>query len=242
MTISVILPAYNEEVLIASTIHAVKDYLKEKFQEGEIVIVNDGSTDHTRKIVKEIIQAHSGKILISLANNSKNRGKGYSVKKGMRIAKGDVRVFLDADLPYKMEAVNTIHLKISAGDDIVIGNRNDPGSNLANVHPLRKFAGDVYSSLVQTIIEDGITDTQCGLKGFSSEAAEFIFPRTTIHGFGFDVEVLRIAQKHSFSISKIPVQMLKNRSASRVHLIRDSLTMLWNLVVIRWNESKGKYE
>jgi len=242
MTVSVILPAYNEEVLIITTIQSIVGYLEKKFQGGEIVIINDGSTDHTRKTIEAFIDTHSGKIAVTLENNSKNFGKGYSIKKGMRIATGDVRIFMDADLPFDLEAVRKIDLKIRAGEDMVIGDRNDPESNLANVHPLRKFAGVVYSFFIQTIVRDGITDTQCGLKGFSADAAEFIFPKTTIHGFGFDVEVLRIAQKHSFSISRIPVHMLKNRPDSRVHLFRDSLMMLWNLVVIRWNDLNGRYD
>ena len=153
-----------------------------------------------------------------------------------------MRIFIDADLPFRLEVIKEIHKRITDGNDIVIGDRNNLESELMNVHPIRKLAGAVYSAFVQLLVSGGITDTQCGLKGFSAKAAQFIFSRTTINGFGFDVEVLRIGQKHSFSISRLPVRMENNRLDSRVHLVKDSLIMLWNLVVIKRNEIIGLYD
>jgi len=242
MTISIIIPAYNEELLIESTVGSVSEFLVENFNEGEIIIVNDGSTDRTQAVLENLIAKNSGKINLKLINNKQNRGKGYSIKQGILQSVGKVRVFIDADLPFRLVGIREIHKRIMNGDDIVIGDRNNPESELMNVYPIRKLAGTVYSAFVQLLVSGGITDTQCGLKGFSAKAAQFIFSRTTISGFGFDVEVLRIGQKHSFSISRLPIWMENNRLNSRVHLVKDSLLMLWNLVVIKRNEIIGLYD
>jgi len=242
MTISIIIPAYNEERLIESTVKSISEFLLKTFNEGEIIIVNDGSTDGTQAVIDNLIAINSGKINLKLINNKQNRGKGYSIKQGMLQSTGKVRVFIDADLPFSLGVINEIHERILNDEDIVIGDRNNPESELVNVHPVRKLAGNIYSDFVRLLVSGGITDTQCGLKGFSAEAAQFIFSRITIDGFGFDVEVLRIGQKHSFSISRLPVQMLNNRLESKVHLVRDSLLMLWNLVVIKRNEIIGLYD
>ena len=242
MTISIIIPAYNEELLIESTVGAISGFLIKTFNEGEIIIVNDGSTDRTQAVLENLIAKNSGKIHLKLINNKQNRGKGYSIKQGILQSVGEVRVFMDADLPFRLEVIKEIHKRIMNGNDIVIGDRNNPESELVNIHPIRKLAGAVYSVFVQLLVSGGIKDTQCGLKGFSAKAAQFIFLRTTIDGFGFDVEVLRIGQKHSFSISRLPVRMENIRLDSKVHLVKDSLLMLWNLVVIKGNEIIGLYD
>jgi dolichyl-phosphate beta-glucosyltransferase len=242
MTISIIIPAFNEELIIESTVRSIAKYLLSNFNEGEIIVVNDGSTDDTQVVLQYLIQKNRGKIKLRLINNRKNLGKGISIKQGILQSRGRVRIFMDADLPFRLDAISEIHKRIINGIDIVIGDRNNPESELVNVHSIRKLAGAIYSAFVQLIISDGITDTQCGLKGFSADAAKFIFSRTTINGFGFDAEVLRIGQKHAFSISRLPVRMENNRFNSRVHLFRDSLIMLWNLVSIKRNEIMGLYD
>ncbi len=242
MNLSIIIPAFNEELLIESTVESISEFLEKNFDVSEIIIVNDGSTDNTKSIIENLIAKNNGKINLKLVNSKRNRGKGYSIKQGMIQSTGEVRIFMDADLPFSLVVIKKIFKRIMNGSDIVIGDRNNPQSELVNVHPVRKLAGYVYSVFVRLVVSGGITDTQCGLKGFSDEAARFIFSRTTIDGFGFDVEVLRIGQKKPFSISKLPVRMVNNRLDSRVHLIKDSLLMLWNLVVIKKNEIIGLYD
>ena len=242
MNLSIIIPAFNEELLIESTVESISEFLEKNFDVSEIIIVNDGSTDNTKSIIENLIAKNNGKINLKLVNSKRNRGKGYSIKQGMIQSTGEVRIFMDADLPFSLVVIKKIFKRIMNGSDIVIGDRNNPKSELVNVHPVRKLAGNVYSVFVRLVVSGGITDTQCGLKGFSDEAARFIFSRTTIDGFGFDVEVLRIGQKKPFSISRLPVRMVNNRLDSRVHLIKDSLLMLWNLVVIKKNEIIGLYD
>jgi dolichyl-phosphate beta-glucosyltransferase len=204
--------------------------------------VNDGSTDNTSNIVKDLIKKYGSNVKIRLIENENNRGKGFSVKQGILQSNGKTKIYIDADLPFKLNVVTEIKKKIDNGIDVVIGNRNDPQSELVSVNPIRKVSGKIYSAIVRILISGGISDTQCGLKGFKDEIANFIFSRTTIDGFGFDVEVLRISQKHAFAIARIPVQMKENRANSRVHLIRDSIKMLWNLVEIIRNEMDGIYD
>jgi len=242
MNLSIIIPAFNEELLIESTVESIFEFLEKNFVDSEIIIVNDGSTDNTKSIIENLIAKNNGKINLKLVNSKRNRGKGYSIRQGMIQSTGEVRVFMDADLPFSLVVIKKIFKRIMNGSDIVIGDRNNPQSELVNVHPVRKLAGYVYSVFVRLVVSGGITDTQCGLKGFSDKAARFIFSRTTIDGFGFDVEVLRIGQKKLFSISKLPVRMVNNRLDSRVHLIKDSLLMLWNLAVIKKNEIIGLYD
>jgi len=242
MNLSIIIPAFHEELLIESTVESIFEFLEKNFVDSEIIIVNDGSTDNTKSIIENLIAKNNGKINLKLVNSKRNRGKGYSIRQGMIQSTGEVRVFMDADLPFSLVVIKKIFKRIMNGSDIVIGDRNNPQSELVNVHPVRKLAGYVYSVFVRLVVSGGITDTQCGLKGFSDKAARFIFSRTTIDGFGFDVEVLRIGQKKLFSISKLPVRMVNNRLDSRVHLIKDSLLMLWNLAVIKKNEIIGLYD
>jgi dolichyl-phosphate beta-glucosyltransferase len=242
MSLSIIIPAYNEERLIGNTIQVLIRYLVEYIKDSEIIIINDGSTDDTRSIIKTLIVNNQKRIPIKLINNEQNQGKGYSVRCGMLASIGDICVFMDADLPFKLDILQEIHTRILNNYDIVLGDRNNPQSILVDVHPIRKAAGKIYSSFVQMVISGGITDTQCGLKGFSAASAQFIFSKTRIDGFGFDVEVLRIAQKHALSIIKIPVEMINNRMDSRVQLIKDSLLMLWNLILIKINELFGYYD
>ena len=135
MITSIIIPAYNEELLIESTVVSISEFLVETFNEGEIIIVNDGSTDSTQAVLENLIAINSGKINLKLLNNKQNRGKGYSIKQGILQSVGKVRIFMDADLPFRLEVIKEIHKRIMDGNDIVIGDRNNLESELMNVHP-----------------------------------------------------------------------------------------------------------
>ena len=236
------MPAYNEQDLIKSTLTPIAEFLSANIASSELVVVDDGSKDKTGAILEKFAKDNPENLEIKILRNNGNIGKGYSVRRGMLSAGGGVRAFMDADLPFHLDALTTIFDLISANSDIVIGDRNHAQTRRAAVSPLRILAGKIYSSFIRLLISGGITDTQCGLKGFSASAAEMIFNRTTISGFGFDVEVLRIAQKHDLKIKRIPVVMGTNRTESKVHILRDSVRMFFDLARIWIRERKGLYD
>ena len=235
---SVIIPAYNEEKWIALTIQNLSIFLQQEFSDWEILIVDDGSTDSTRSICEEYQERIKN---LTYLCNEKNSGKGYSVRRGMLTARGKYRFFMDADLPFELEVLRTMNDELSQKSDIAIGARDLPGSTLIGVPFIRFLAGQIFSLLVGLFAVKGISDTQCGLKGFRAAAAEAIFSRTTINDFGMDVEVLFIAQRLGYTITRIPVRMTGFRGDSRVHLFKDSLNMFFELLLIRWKALTGKY-
>lgn len=242
MMISVIIPVFNEQVLITSTLNELDSFLLANYPDYELIIVNDGSEDMTGKVIHLWAESRAERTdRYHLLENETNRGKGYSVRRGMLEAGGDFRLFTDADLPFELSVIDKMVAEHRGGAQVVIGDRNDPASILPPIRPIRRAAGRIYSFLVQLLITGKISDTQCGLKGFNADAAEVVFPRTVIDGFGFDVEVLFIAQKHRLPIQRIPVRMIENRNESRVHLIKDSIKMFFNLFTIILNDFRGLY-
>ena len=239
--ISVVVPAFNEEALIVSNLSTLHMFLTQNFPETEIILVDDGSTDATAWIARNWIKTQGEHCFIQLIQNVQHCGKGFCIRIGMKAAQGEFKVFIDADLPYHLSVIKSMNDYFLKGNQIVIGNRNDPRSKLLKNLPVRRVSGRIYSLMVQLFATHGISDTQCGVKGFSAKAAETIFSRTTINGFGFDVEALYIAQKHGLKIERIPVEMLDIRSDSRVRLLRDSFQMFLNLFSIRMNDLTGIY-
>ncbi len=239
--ISLIIPAFNEEACVVSTLSTLRDFLHKNYSESEIILVDDGSQDGTARIARDWMEKQSGTCKIRLIQNKDHRGKGFCIRKGMQAAQSEFRIFMDADLPYRLSVINEMQEKLQKGVQVTIGNRNDPRSLLPQIRPIRLITGRIYSLFVQIFATHGISDTQCGVKGFSSQAAELIFSRATIDGFGFDVEALFIAQKHGLKIEKLPVEMPNNREDSRVRLLRDSFQMFLNLFTIRLNDLRGIY-
>jgi len=239
--ISLIVPAFNEEACVVSTLSTLRDFLDKNFSESEIILVDDGSQDNTTRIARDWIVKQSGTCKIHLIQNTDHHGKGFCIRKGMQAAKSEFRIFMDADLPYRLSVINEMQDMFQNGGQVTIGNRNDHRSLLPKIQLVRLITGRIYSLFVQIFATHGISDTQCGVKGFSSQAAELIFSRATIDGFGFDVEALFIAQKHGLKIVKLPVEMHNNREDSRVRLLRDSFQMLLNLFTIRLNDLRGIY-
>ena len=236
--ISVVIPAYNEEQWIELTLRSLADYLPRLTSSWEILVVDDGSGDGTRDLCQQFAQDMDNFIYL---RNEHNSGKGYSVRRGMLAARGKLRFFMDADMPFELDIFQTMQQALVAENDIVIGARDLPGSTLIGVPFIRFVAGQAFSVLVGLFAVKGISDTQCGLKGFRAPVAEAIFSRTTIDDFGMDVEVLFIAQHLEYRIARIPVRMTGFRGESRVHLFRDSLNMFFELLLIRCNALRGVY-
>ena len=237
--LSMVIPAYNEETLILSTLDCLQSYLSARPESYEIIVVDDGSQDRTAESVRQL-QKNNDRIRLLI--NPQNQGKGFSIQRGVLESRGQLVIFTDADLPYELNAIEEFLQALRKGCDLAIGSRVLPGSEVRGVPMLRYAAGQVFSWMVQGVLFRGLPDTQCGFKSFRAEAAREIFRRITIGGFGFDVEMLFIARKRNYAIQPVPVHMIEHRQRSRVRLFKDSVKMFANLFMVRWNDLQGKYE
>jgi dolichyl-phosphate beta-glucosyltransferase len=240
LDLSIIVPAYNEETLIVSTLDSLRSYISARPERCEIIVVDDGSKDKTPDLIQEW-QKHSDTVLRLLVNQ-KNMGKGFSIRRGVLESHGRYVIFIDADLPYELHAIDDFLKALKNGFDLAVGSRVLPGSGVKGVPAYRYLAGQVFSLMVQAVLFSGLPDTQCGFKSFRSEAAREIFRRVSIDGFGFDVEMLFVARKLKFAIKPVPVHMIEHRQRSRVSLVNDSLKMFGNLFTVRWMDWQGKYD
>jgi len=237
--LSVIIPAYNEEALIVSTLDCLQSYLSARPEQYEIIVVDDGSQDQTVEFVRQVQKNNDQ---VRLVINEQNMGKGFSIRRGALESRGQIIIFTDADLPYELDAIEGFLQALRNGCDLAVGSRVLPGSDVKGVPMLRYVAGQVFSWMVQAVLFQGLPDTQCGFKSFRADAAKEIFRRLTIGGFGFDVEMLFIARKRKYAIQPVPVHMIEHRQRSRVRLVTDSFRMFANLFMVRWNDLQGKYE
>ena len=237
--LTLIIPAYNEQQLIGSTLQVLVQFLSRYQPQYEILVVDDGSQDQTSQVVGQFsIQQPRVRVLVQPSN----QGKGRAIQRGVMESQGKWIVFMDADLPYELEGLQTILAALQGGSDLAIGARHLQGSEIRDVPPIRYLAGQVFSLLVGLMMFPGIRDTQCGLKGFQAKAARQIFKRITIPKFGFDVETLYIARKLQYSILPVPVQMTGFRYDSRIKVLRDSGRMFLDLFAIRLNDLRGRYD
>ena len=238
-SLSVVIPAFNEAGVVAGTLDSISSYLGRTGLTYELVVVDDGSTDRTAEIVREAAEADRSIRLVRLA---KNQGKGSAVRAGVQEAKGDVIAFIDADLPYSLQNLgDAIALVQSGSTDIAIGARDLATSDFDPSYPfLRRLMGKTFSLVVRTFLVRTIPDTQCGLKAFTSESARLLFGESRISGFGFDFEILYLANKYGFRIERLPVS-LSHRHESKVRLVRDSLAMLADVYRVRWVNRQNGY-
>ncbi|HEX9388573.1 MAG TPA: glycosyltransferase [Anaerolineales bacterium] len=237
--LSIVIPAYNEETLIVSTLDGLKTYLSARSEQYEIIVVDDGSQDKTVMCIEDWKKING--VNLHLFINEQNMGKGFSIQRGVMESRGRFIIFIDADLPYELYAIEDFLNALRNGYDLAIGSRVLPGSQVKGVPIVRYASGQIFSWMVQAVLFSGLPDTQCGFKSFKSVAAKEIFRRLTIDGFGFDVEMLFIARKLKLTIQPVPVRMIDHRHRSRVRLVVDSFKMFANLFMVRWNDLQGKY-
>ena len=238
MKLSVVIPAYNEENRIGATLDSLGAYLTEQKYSSEILVVDDGSQDKTQQVVLEKMDHVPG---LRLLENGQNRGKGYTVRHGITEAKGDFVLFFDADASTPIDQVEYFLPKFEQGYDVCIGSRAVTGSDIVVHQPwIRENMGRVFNLFVRLLTMGDFKDTQCGFKAFSAKAANVVFQRQTIWGFGFDVEVLYIAKKFGFRIAEVPIKWI-NSPDSKVSPTMDALKMFWDLLDIRIKDMKGVY-
>ena len=239
VALSIVVPAYDEARRIVATLDAAVAYLADNGIEGELVVVDDGSTDDTAVVVTRYAESHP---MVRLLMNGTNRGKGYAVRHGVLEARGEAVLFCDADgsTPFT-ETPKLMAVLDSGAADVAIGSRELPGSDLARPQPWwRRAMGWAFRNLVRLIVVPGFRDTQCGFKAFRREVAQDVFRRQTLDGFAFDVEVIFIARRLGYRVAEVPVRWLDSRG-SRVRVVCDSLRMFSDLFRIRLRAMRGAY-
>lgn len=228
--LSVVIPVYNEEERIVNTVSLIGHFLSKREGSFEIIISDDGSRDGGPRLVRE---KFAGTDTVRLIREERNRGKGAAVRRGVLAARGSHIIFMDADLAYPVETIDHCVAELEEFD-VAVGSRNLPQSSI-DISPtrLRRMTGPLFKAIVRTLVLPGFTDTQCGFKGFRSQAAHDIFINCTVSGFAFDVEVLALVRKFGYSITELPVRLQVDSSDSQINLTTDPLRMLKDLLVIR---------
>lgn len=235
--ISIVVPAFNEGANIETIVRSIDGFLRAGFTSYEIIVVDDGSSDQTVQALRSL-----SRIPLKILCNGVNRGKGYSVKKGIEFAEKEFVLLCDADLSTPLGEVNKFFDYFAQGYDIVIGSRALPDSRLAvRQGLLRRSMGKTFNFFVQALLFRGIKDTQCGFKCFKREQARKLFALQRVERFCFDVEILFIARRRGLKIKEAGVEWA-NRPESRVAILRDSINMFTDLFKIRMNGWRGAYE
>ena len=235
--LSVVVPSYRSAGILERNLPLLLAYLQKQDYTWEVVVVDDGSDD------QGATEAVCHKLGCIFCANEKNMGKGAAVRNGMKTAQGLFRIFTDADIPYELDAIGTMLRYLDFKEfQLVIGDRNLKGSSyLSEISGLRKLTSIFFTRFVGTIVTANFFDTQCGLKGFRGDVADFIFKHARINGFAFDVELLYIALKQNFEIKRIPVR-LNNQEKSTVRVVRHGIGMFFDLFRIKINNVKGYYK
>ena len=231
--LSVVIPAHNEEKRITKTLEEIDAYLRKQNYPYEIIVVSDGSTDKTSAIIKNLKFKIKN---LELIENKENRGKGYVVRQGMLEAKGEHRLFSDADNSTSLDQIEKIWPEIEKGYDIIIGSRDIKGAILDPPQPFLRsiILGEGFKLFRKIIIGLWeLEDTQCGFKMFTAKAVEEIFPKCRINRFAFDPEILVLAPKMGYKIKEIPVYW-KNSAESKVKF-KSMVKMGIDLLKIRLN-------
>ena len=221
---------------IAQTLETLEDYLRRQSYSWEVVVADDGSEDGTAKLVLAAADRNSSIRLVSLSHH----GKGSAVRGGMLSARGQYRFLADADLSMPIEHLERFLPPALTEFDIAIGSREAPGSRRFHEPLRRHLMGRVFNWMVRLLAVRGFSDTQCGFKCFDARAAETLFPLQRAHGFGFDVEVLFIAQRLGMRIVDIPIDWYYEEG-SKVKPVRDSVLMLRDILAVRWSHARGRY-
>jgi glycosyltransferase involved in cell wall biosynthesis len=239
--LSIIIPSYNEEKRLPRTLARIREYFEGRPlppDQIEVIVVDDGSTDGTAQVARDWARQWPS---VRLLSNPGNQGKGYSVRHGMLESRGRLALFTDADLSAPIEESEKLFSALKEGNQVAIGSRAIDRSLISvRQSQLREMAGIIFNALVRLFTWLPIHDTQCGFKVFEREASRIVFEQQRILGWGFDPEVLFLAKRHGLRIAEVPVRWAHDE-ATKVHVVRASLTMFGDLIYIRWNELLGRY-
>jgi glycosyltransferase involved in cell wall biosynthesis len=237
--LSIVIPAVNEQERLPSTLEKVHNYLGSRRLQGEVLVVDDGSTDGTAEVVDRLGRCFAE---VRRVTNPSNHGKGFAVRQGMLEARGGIALFTDADLSTPIEEADKLLEALEdPGVDGAIGSRA-LNRSLIEVHQprLREAGGIAFNLAVRLMTGLPFADTQCGFKAFRRERAQILFEQQRIVGFGFDAELLFLARRHGLRIVEVGVRWA-HHPASKVRFASDGLHMLAELLLIRANAWRGLY-
>ncbi len=239
-SLSIIVPAYNERARLPDTLRRIEAYFDTAdWDFHEILVVDDGSKDGTAEAAEAFAAQNPN---IRVLRNPGNRGKGYSVRHGMLEARGDWRLFSDADLSAPIEELDKLWGElIEQNAQVAIGSRALDRS-LIGVHQpgFRESAGKIFNGVMRVVAGLPFADTQCGFKIFSAQAAQDIFPRQTLERFGFDVEILFIARRFGYKTIEVPVRW-NHVEGSKVGMFT-GIHAFKELIDVRFNDFMGYYK
>lgn len=242
--LSVIVPVYNGEERLPGCLKQLGDWLAAQPYSSELVLVDDCSAQPAARILTDFASTRANTRVL---RQEVNRGKGAAVARGMTAARGEFRIFTDADLAFPPTEIAKILADLEAGADVAIACRVLPQSRYLMsptfFHYLytRHLMSRTFNFMVRATMLRDVLDSQAGLKGFSAKAAEVVFPRVTIDRFGFDVEALFIAQHHGLSVKQTAILFKYDDEPTTVRFTRAGLTMMGDLLRIRRNHMRGKY-
>jgi dolichyl-phosphate beta-glucosyltransferase len=234
--LSIIIPAHNEATRLPNTLEQVFAFAAQQTYELEVLVVENGSIDNTYQIAQEFAMQHSEMRVLQNAL----RGKGRAVRQGMLAARGKYRFMCDVDLSMPVDEINRFLPPALDGFDIVIASREAPGAVRYGEPNYRHVIGRIYNGLIRLLALPDLQDTQCGFKCFKDRTVEDLFPRQTLDGWSFDVEILFIARQLGYSIKELPVHWYYNPH-SKIRVFRDSFKMGLDLLTIRLNSVRGLY-
>jgi dolichyl-phosphate beta-glucosyltransferase len=229
--LSVVIPCYNEEQRLPRTIVQIEQYLDGHGISYELILVDDGSSDGTRRVMDDAAARNRNLRIEALPVN---RGKGRALAEGVKLARGAEVLVTDADLSTPIEELEHLESALAAGAGVAIASRAVKGSRVEVSQPIyRVLMGKVFNLIVQVFLLPGIWDTQCGFKLFSADVAHPVFAALTTDGFGYDPEVLYLAKKRGVRIVEVPV-VWRHSAPTKVMAIRSSVDMFRHVVRIRF--------
>ena len=235
--LSIVIPAYNEALRLPETLAQLQAYAAQQSYQIEVLVVDDGSADPTAQVVEEWAASWAALRLLSVPHG----GKGQAIKQGLLKATGDLLFICDADLSMPIEQFSLFWAAAEEGCQVGIGSREAPGAVRYGEPELRHLMGRVFNWLVRRLVLPDIQDTQCGFKCFTREVARDLASCQRLSGWGFDVELLFIARKRGYVIREVPIAWYYKPS-SRIHPLRDSIRMTYDLFSVRRNDRSGYYE
>ncbi len=234
--LSIIIPAYNETDRLPPSLEKVQAFIEQQPYETEVIVVENGSTDDTYAVAL----AFTKKMPALRVIREEKSGKGLAVRSGMLAARGQVRIFCDADFSMPVDEINKFLPPQLNTMEVAIASRELPQSIRIDEPEYRHWIGRIFNTMVRWSILPGLHDTQCGFKAFSAEVAEQVFLLQTLPGWSFDAEVLVIARELGYQIKEIPITWFY-KPGTRLNIIQDSIKMAVDLWKIRRNARRGMY-